>query len=299
MKPAAFDYARPRSLDEACALLAQSEDARLIAGGQTLVPLMAMRLARPRHLIDIARIPDLAFIRKDGDMVVIGATTRQCVVEHDPTICAELPLLAKAMPFVGHAPTRARGTIGGSLANADPAAEIALVAVTLGATLCWREGGKSIETPTADFFIAPMTTVLPPTACLTAVRFPVWREPRLGIGFHEVNARKSDFAFASAAAQVALDESGLCRRAALGIGAVTPVPLRLDAVAEALVGTRAEETIVREAVRAVLADVEILTDLHASTAYRRRVAVTLAVRAVADAYKAAENRGPQGTENAS
>src|SRR5262245_44535609 len=120
MKPAAFDYARPRSLDEACTLLAQHDDARIIAGGQTLVPLMAMRLARPRHLIDIARIPDLAFVRKEGDVVIIGATTRQCVIEHDPIVRAGLPLLAQVMPFVGHAPTRARGTIGGSLANADP-----------------------------------------------------------------------------------------------------------------------------------------------------------------------------------
>jgi CO/xanthine dehydrogenase FAD-binding subunit len=292
MKPAAFDYVRPGSIDEVCALLAQHEDARIIAGGQTLVPMMAMRLARPRHLIDIARIPDLAFIRKErnvqGDAVVIGATTRQCLIEHDPIVRAELPLLAKVMPFVGHAPTRARGTIGGSLANADPAAEIALVAVTLGATLCWREGRNSIETPAADFFVGPMTTILPPTACLTAVRFPVWREPRLGTGFHEVNARKSDFAFASAAAQVALDDNGLCRRVVLGVGAVTPVPLRLDAVASALVGRRVEESTVRNAVRAALADTEILTDLHASTAYRRRAAMTLAVRAIADACKAAE-----------
>jgi CO/xanthine dehydrogenase FAD-binding subunit len=295
MKPAAFEYARPASLDEACALLVASEDARIIAGGQTLVPLMAMRLARPKHLIDIARIPNLAFIRKESDAIVIGATTRQCVIEHDATISAELPLLAKVMPFVGHAPTRARGTIGGSLANADPAAEIALVAVTLGATLQYRDGPNTAEIAASDFAIAPMTTVLPPTTCLTAVRFPVSHDPRIGIGFHEVNARKSDFAFASAAAQIALDENGLCFRVALGIGAVTPVPLRLDAVAKALVGTRAEETIVREAVRAALADAEILTDLHASTAYRRRAAVTLAVRAVADAYNAAESRGPHAS----
>ena len=117
-----------------------SDDARIIAGGQTLVPLMAMRLARPKRLVDIARIPELAFVREDGDAVAIGATTRQCVVERDPIVRAKLPLLAKVMPFVGHAPTRARGTIGGSLANADPAAEIALVAVTLGATLTYREG---------------------------------------------------------------------------------------------------------------------------------------------------------------
>jgi CO/xanthine dehydrogenase FAD-binding subunit len=168
MKPAAFDYARPRSLDDACAMLAQSEDARLIAGGRPWCRWMAMRLARPKHLIDIARIPDLAFIRKErdaqGDVVVIGATTRQCVIEHDPTVRVELPLLAKVMPFVGHAPTRARGTIGGSLANADPAAEIALVAVTLGATLQYREGANTSEISASDFFVGPLTTVLPPTA---------------------------------------------------------------------------------------------------------------------------------------
>jgi CO/xanthine dehydrogenase FAD-binding subunit len=300
MKPAAFDYARPATLDEACAMLATTEDdVRIIAGGQTLVPLMAMRLARPKRLIDIARIPGLAFVRREGDVVAIGATTRQCVLEHDPIVRADLPLLAQVMPFVGHAPTRARGTIGGSLANADPAAEMALVAVTLGATLCWREGPDTAEIPAADFLIGPMTTALPASACLTSVRFPVWREERLGTGFHEVNARRSDFAFASAAAQIAVDESGLCRRVALGIGAVTPSPLRLDAAAKALEGTRAEETKVRDAVRAALADleskigtkIEILSDPHASADYRRRVAVTLAVRAVADAYQAAVSGG--------
>jgi CO/xanthine dehydrogenase FAD-binding subunit len=135
MKAAAFEYSRPATLDEACALLAADDGARLIAGGQTLVPLMAMRLARPTRLIDIARIARLAFIRDGGDEISIGATTRQCVIEHDPVVRAKLPLLTKAMPYVGHTPTRARGTVGGSLANADPAAEIALVAVTLGATI--------------------------------------------------------------------------------------------------------------------------------------------------------------------
>jgi CO/xanthine dehydrogenase FAD-binding subunit len=296
MKPAAFDYARPKSLDEACAMLAASDDARIIAGGQTLVPLMAMRLARPRLLIDIARIPDLAYIRRDGDAVVIGATTRQCLLERDPIVRAELPLLAKVIPFIGHAPTRARGTVGGSLANADPAAEISLVAVTLGATLIYRDGNATGETPASGFFVGPMMTTLPATACLTAVRFPVWPEPRIGVGFHEVSARQSDFAFASAAAQVALDEHGLCRRVALGIGAVTMVPLRLDGVGKALEGTRAEEAAVRRAVTDALAEIEpkieIMEDLHASAAYRRRVAVTLAVRAVTDACKAAASGAP-------
>jgi CO/xanthine dehydrogenase FAD-binding subunit len=288
MKPAPFEYARPAHLDEACALLAGGDDVRVIAGGQTLVPLMAMRLARPKRLVDIARIPELAFLRREGDDVVIGATTRQCALECDPLIGAAVPLLAKVMPFVGHAATRARGTVGGSLANADPAAEIALVAVTLGATLVYRQGAASAEIAADDFFLGPMTTALPADACLTAVRFPVWRDARIGVGFHEVSARRSDFAFASAAAQIALDESGICRRLALGIGAVTACPLRLDAVATAIIGTRAEEPVVDGAVRAALADIEPLSDLHASADYRRRAAAKLAVRAIADAYRSAE-----------
>jgi CO/xanthine dehydrogenase FAD-binding subunit len=290
MKPAPVEYSRPADLDEACALLAADDGARLIAGGQTLVPLMAMRLARPSRLVDIARIPGLAYVRDEGRHIAIGATTRQHVVESDPLVRAKLPLLAKVMPFVGHGATRARGTVGGSLANGDPAAEIVLVAATLGATLAWRDGGKSSEIAASEFFIGPMVTALPIAACLVEARFPVWPEPRVGVGFHEINARQSDFAFVSAAAQVALDSDGRCQRAAFGIGAATAVPLRLDTVAKALQGQRYDETTVREAVRAALAGIEPMADLHASAEYRRRVAVTLAVRAIADAFRDAARR---------
>jgi len=284
MKPAAFEYSRPANLDEACALLASSADARPIAGGQTLVPLMAMRMARPSLLVDISRLAELAFVRREGDTIVIGAATRQCVLERDPLIRTDLPLLARVVPFIGHAPTRARGTIGGSLANADPAAEIAMVAVTLDAMLHTREGSEAAEIPAADFFLGPMMTALPTTALLTAARFPVW--PRCGgVGFHEVSARKSDFAFASAAAQIVVDSDGRCRRVAIGLGAVAAVPLRLAGIEAALLGTRAEPAIVRDSVAAALADIEPLEDLHASAAYRRRAAATLAARAIADAYR--------------
>jgi CO/xanthine dehydrogenase FAD-binding subunit len=287
MKPASFEYARPAHLDEACAMLAAEDDARIIAGGQTLVPLMAMRLARPKRLIDIARIPELAFIRREGDCVAVGATTRQCLLEHDPVVAADVPLLAKVMPFVGHAATRARGTVGGSLANADPAAEIALVAVTLGATLVYRQGETNGEIAARDFFVGPMMTVLPAAACLTAVRFAIWRGGRIGVGFHEVSARRSDFAFASAAAQISIDDNGICQKLALGVGAVTAWPLRLAAVERALVGTRIEAAVAREAAHAALADIEPFADLHASAEYRRRAAASLAVRALADAYRSA------------
>jgi CO/xanthine dehydrogenase FAD-binding subunit len=291
MKPAAFEYVRPKTLDEACALLAAGEDARIIAGGQTLVPFMAMRLARPAKLIDIARIAELAFIREERDAVAIGATTRQCVVEKHPLIAAKVPLLAAVMPFVGHAATRARGTIGGSLANADPAAEIALVAVTLDAMFTCRNGAQTGEIPALDFFVGPMITAIPADGCLVSAEFPVWRDARTGVGFHEVSARRSDFAFASAAAQVALDDDGVCRRLALGVGAATPVPLKLAAVGEALVGTRITEMSAREAVTGALKTIEPLADLHASADYRRRAAASLAVRAVLDANAAAQRRG--------
>src|SRR5919201_4784767 len=143
------------------------------------------------------------------------------------------------------------------------AEEIALVAVTLGATLTYRQGAASVDIAASDFFIGPLKTALPAAACLTAVCFPRWRDGRIGVGFHEVSARRSDFAFAAAAAQVAIDDDGICRRVALGLGAVTARPWRLDAVAKALEGTRPEEAVIRESVRAALADIEPLSDLHA------------------------------------
>src|SRR5215467_55518 len=287
MKPASFEYARPADLDQACAMLAASDDARIIAGGQTLVPLMAMRLARPKRLIDIARIPDLAFVRHERDGVSIGATTRQCVLERDAIVRAAVPLLAEVMPFVGHAAIRSRGTIGGSLANADAAAEIALVAVTLGATLTYREGERTSEIAAAAFFLGPMVTALAPSAVLTSVRFPIWRE-RIGVGFQEISSRRSDFAFASAAAQVALAPDGTCARIALGVGAATEVPLRLGAAEQALTGTRLTPEAIRAAITEALAGIATMADLHASAEYRRRVVASLAIRAVSEAAEDAK-----------
>jgi CO/xanthine dehydrogenase FAD-binding subunit len=263
-------------------MLAADDGARVIAGGQTLVPLMAMRLARPSRLVDIARIPELAYIRDEGDAVAIGATTRQAAVETDKTVRAKVPLLAKAIQFVGHTATRARGTVGGSIANADSAAEIALVAVTLGATLSYRDSGETTQVLANEFFIGPMTTVLPYTAVLTEVRIPVWKDAKLGIGFQEVNARASDFAFASAGAQIALDKDGRCTRVALGVGGAYAFPLQLDV--SVLIGTKADDKAVRDAVAEALSAHEAIGDAHASADYRRRTALTMCVRAIAEAY---------------
>jgi len=297
MKAAPFEYARAADVDEACAWLAADDGARLIAGGQTLVPMMAMRLARPTRLIDINRIAALSYIRADQDGIAIGATTRQRLVERDELVAAKVPLLARAIPNIGHAATRARGTIGGSLANADPAAEISLVAVTLDATLSYRAGGKTTDVPARGFHVGAMVTSLPEGACLTAVRFPVW-QGKIGTGFHEVNARSSDFAFVSAAAQVELGADNKCRRIAIGVGAATDHPIRLESAERQLTGTALDPKAVRAAIEAALTDIEALDDLHATAAYRRRVAAVLAARAVADAFADAQGNKAQGHADA-
>jgi CO/xanthine dehydrogenase FAD-binding subunit len=282
MKAAPFEYFRASDIEEACALLADDENARPIAGGQTLVPMMAMRLARPTRLIDINRIAALAYIRKDGDTIAIGATTRQCAVERDALVAKHLPLLARAMPWIGHAATRARGTIGGSIANADPAAELPLIAIALDAGLNYYAAGKSANIAARDFFVGPMVTNLPAGALLTGVRFPVW-SGKVGVGFHEVNARRSDFAFVSAAAQVELADDGTCKRVAIAVGAVTDFPMRLESAETQLKGSSLGDAAIKDALSQALGGIEALADLHASAEYRKRVAIDLATRAMADA----------------
>ncbi len=292
MKPAPFDYVRPDTLAEACALLAGDEDARLIAGGQTLVPMLAMRLARPARLIDILRLPELAGIRQERGAVVVGATTRQAHAERDPVIRASVPMLARVLPWVGHPPTRNRGTVGGSIANADPSAEIPLVAVTLRADIMLATPDGPTSMPADDFFIGPMLTTIGQGECVSAIRFPVWPQPRIGVGFFEISARRSDFAFVAAAAQVALDDDGRCLDAALGVGGVGDRPLRLDV--SSLVGTELDAASIADAVNAASDNLEAMSDLHASAAYRRRVARVLCIRAVEQARVNASAKPAKG-----
>ena len=281
MKPAPFRYVRPSTIREACAVLAAEEDARVIAGGQTLVPMLAMRLARPAKLVDIARLPELSGIRREAGELVIGATTRQVQAERSALVAEYLPLLAAALPWVGHPPTRNRGTVGGSCANADPSAEIPLVAVTLEAEMLVEDEMGTTSMLAEDFFIGPMLTAIPPTGLLTAIRFPVWSEPRTGVAFLEISARRSDFAFVSAAAQIAVDEVGRCKRVALGIGGIGDRPVKLDL--SNLVGADLVTVPVIDVVREAASVLEATSDLHASADYRRRVAAVLGARAVVDA----------------
>jgi len=292
MKPAPFDYVRPDSLGEACRLLAGDEDARLIAGGQTLVPMLAMRLARPAKLIDILRLPELAGIREEAGAVIVGATTRQAQAERDPVIRASVPMLARVLPWVGHPPTRNRGTVGGSIANADPSAEIPLVAVTLGADILLATTDGPTSMPADDFFIGPMLTTIGQGECISAIRFPVWPHQRIGVGFFEISARRSDFAFVAAAAQVALGDDGRCLDVALGVGGVGDRPLRLEV--SSLVGTELDATSVAAAVNAAAGELDATSDLHASAAYRRRVASVLCIRALEQARVDASAKSRKG-----
>ncbi|HEX6841892.1 MAG TPA: FAD binding domain-containing protein [Stellaceae bacterium] len=286
MKAIDFDYARPNSVAEVCALLdTAAGDGKILAGGQTLVPLLAMRLARPALLIDINRIAELQGIESRRDEIVVRACTRQATALADEAIRRRLPLLAKALRFVGHVQTRNRGTVGGSLANADPAAEIGLAVMTLGGAIvaCSRKGERRI--PVAEFFRGAMETALAAGECLTEVHFPVWpdSEGHVGTGFQEVSPRHSDFSVATAAAQVLLDDAGICRRAAIGVGGTDTVPARVDAAAERLLGTRLAEGDIADCAGIAEQAIVTATDFHASAAYRRRLAGDMVRRAVAEA----------------
>lgn len=292
MKAAPFDYVCPGTLPEALELLASTgeDERRILAGGQTLVPMMAMRLARPGVLVDINRIAELQGISAEDGFVAIKACTRQRAAERSMVVRDRLPLLARALACVGHQQTRNRGTVGGSIANADPAAEIPLVACTLDAEMLVRSKTGERSILSADFFITEMTTALAPEECLVEVRFPVWADERVGRSFEEVAIRAGDFAIVAAAAQVAFAPDGTCRRLALGIGGASPAPLRCGEVEKALSGSDLDDRLVAETCATIADRVEPSTDVHATADYRRRVAPRIAARAIAAAVAEAKAR---------
>lgn len=282
---------RAASITEACTLLAQyGDESKLIAGGQSLVPMMAMRLTRPAQLIDINEIAALKFIAIEGETVRIGAGTRQCVAERDTALAARMPLLQQALRWVGHTQTRNRGTVGGSLMHADPAAELPLVAQVLGATLVLRSTRGVRRVAAKDFFVAPLTTAAKADECLEAIEWPLWPETRCGSAFVETSRRHGDFAIVAAAAQVALDADGRCTRASFGIGGGASTPLALAHLAARLVGTKLDDQTIGEVAHAAAAEAEFSSDLHAGADYRKHLAATLAAHALRDACTQASLR---------
>jgi len=284
MKPPSFEYAAPKTVDEAVALLRQHEgDAKILAGGQSLMPLLNMRLARPGLLVDVARIDGLDYIREVDGGLAIGAMARQRSVEHSQLVQRRFPLLHTAIRHIAHPQNRNQGTVGGSLAHADPAAELPAVALALDAEL--RAFGPAGERriKAADFFVTYLTTALEPTEVLTEVRFPQL-PPRTGWSFVELARRHGDFALTGVVARLGVDNGGRCSAAQLVLFGVGATPVRARRAEQALAGEKLETPLFEQAGRMASEEIEEpLSDVHASAAYRRDLARVLTRRALTEA----------------
>lgn len=287
MKPPRFDYEAPTSLDEALALLARhGEQAKPLAGGQSLVPLLSFRLTRPAVLVDLNGIEALAGIREADGTIAIGAMTRQRAVERSALVAQRCPLLADALPHVGHVQIRNQGTVGGSLAHADPAAELPAVVAALGGALVVRHAtGERVLAP-ERFFVSYLTTALEPGELLVEVRLPV-APPRTGTAFVEVSRRHGDFALVGVAAVVTLDAAGVCVASAIALTGVGPTPIVAQDAATTLIGGRPTPAALEDAGRRVQQGLRPDSDLHASAEYRTHVAGVLTRRALGHALERA------------
>lgn len=289
MKPASFAYHRPDTTDEAVGLLAElGEDAKLIAGGQSLVPMLAMRLAYFDHLIDISRLRELRGIERRGDEVWIGAGTTEAKVGADPQVRQGVPLLARATPFVGHFQIRNRGTLGGSIAHADAAGEYPAVALTLDAVLEVTSPRGRREIAAADFFVGLWETAMAPDEALTGVRFPSWHG-RCGFAVHEFARRHGDFAIAGALVAVQLDDGDRVSRAAIGLLGLGATPRRAAAAEAAVLGEPVGGLDPRDVGRTAMSGLDdIPTDLQGSAPYRTQVGAAMAARAWTQAVQEAQ-----------
>jgi CO/xanthine dehydrogenase FAD-binding subunit len=286
MKPAPFDYIAATSVDMAAAALADGgDDAKIIAGGQSLVPLLNFRLLRPSILIDINRIESLAFISETATDIRVGALTRHYQLETSPVIARHLPVLSCAMTHVAHLAIRNRGTIGGSLAHGDPAAELPMMALLLDAELHIGSVSAARITAARDFFLDALTVDLNAGEIVTEIALPKL-PPQTGWGFAEVSRRRGDFALAAAAATLAV-AAGAIVEARIALSGIGRTAVRAATAESLLVGHALEPPLVSQAIEAVRAAIGPDTDLHASADYRRHLAGVLTSRALAAAWRRA------------
>ncbi len=286
MKPARFFYHRPQTLDEALNLLAAHGDAaKLIAGGQSLVPVMNMRLAAPAELIDLNALPALAEIGEEGVFIQVGALTRHHQLAESDLVRSRCPLLAQAAATIGHYAIRQRGTLGGSVAHADPTAQLPLIAVTLGAEIDVASSRGRRTVSAADFFLSVMTTALEPDEIVIAVRFPAMK-PGEGCAFSSFNRRLHDFAIVAVAATMTVERARIAALR-LGIGGVAPVPLAYADLCRPFVGQPADAGQVKKLAQAVRAAVEPEDNPRIPAEYRRELAQTLTERALTQALEQA------------
>jgi carbon-monoxide dehydrogenase medium subunit len=270
MKPPPFEYVRPESLDELLTVLASTDNAKILAGGQSLMAMLNLRYVFPDTLIDINRVPGLAGIEMAGEVLRIGAMTRQRHIETDPAVNARAPIIAEALHLVGHRQTRNRGTIGGSLCHLDPAAELPTVSLLYDAVVEVAGSGGRRLVPIADFVVDYMTPGIESDEVVVAVEFPLWRTGHRYC-FMEFARRHGDFAVASAGCLVERGANGVIERIAIAIGGVGTVPVRGTAAEAALQGTRGEDAAIEHAV-SFCDDLDALGDFHGSADYRKSVA---------------------------
>ena len=281
MKPAPFDYHAPRTLDEATTLMATLENAKLLAGGQSLVPMMNFRYVIADHIVDLAKIASLAGISTASDKMRIGAMTRQRELEFSAEVAERCPLLIEALAHVGHRQTRNRGTIGGSLSHADPAAELPVICAVHDATIEIASSRGTRRIPFGEFALSFMTTSVEPDEIVTAIEFALWPKGH-GYGFQEFARRRGDFAIAGAAALIELNPDKTVKQAAIALCGVANVPMRVAAAEAALAGKPLDAAILRAAA-ATTGSLTAISDIHASADYRLHLAGVLIFRALRDA----------------
>lgn len=299
MKPAPFEYFCPSTLDEALSLLADhGSDAKPLAGGQSLIPAMNFRLATPAVLVDLNAVASLAHVTEGESGIRIGGMTRHRTLETSAIIARDVPLVTQTMPFVAHAAIRTRGTIGGSLAHADPAAELPAVMLALQATMTLQKRGGSRQVPAAEFFTGLFSTALDEGEIVTEVTVPRLTEAgpsdpaarRTGYAFDEISRRHGDFALAGAAAVVTLDAAGICTAARVALLSLADRPVMAQQVSRALVGQRPSPQLIRDAAEAAATtDIDPSSDIHASRRYRARLAAVLIRRVLERAFQPPES----------
>lgn len=289
MKPPPFAYHRPNSVDEALGMLTTLDDPKILAGGQSLMPMMNFRYVMPANLIDINRIDELSRIEDLGDTLRIGAMVRQRDLEFSEVVKARCPLLHAALLNVGHVQTRNRGTIGGSLSHLDPAAELPAALMALDATLHVGSQRGARDVAINDWAMGYMTPNLEMDELLTAITIPVWPEGH-GAGFVEFARRHGDFAMAGTAAMLALSPSGAIERAALAVTGVDVGPVRLRDAEAILTGQTANEALFEDAAQ-IAGTVPGLDDVHASKEYRQKLAIVMTKRALAQAHAQIQGGG--------
>jgi len=292
LKPPAFAYCAPDTEDEVLSLLREyGADAKLLAGGQSLMPLLNLRLVRPAVLVDLNRVRTLQYLTAADDHVRVGAMTRQQACERSAMVAARVPLLVDALRWVGHPQIRTRGTVGGSLAHADPAAELPAVAAALGASFVIAGPRGTRVLPPEEFFVSYLTTAVGPDELLREVRFPAlpaWA----GWAFLEVSRRRGDFALVGAAVVVALDGGGALSHARIALTGVGATPVRAVEAEACLAGRRPDDRALDEARAIVTARLSPPSDIHATAEYRRHAAGVLVARAARAAAERAQGARP-------